>query len=317
MPWLLGVDEAGYGPNLGPFVMTSVACWLPDNHGTADLWQLLAEVVRKEEVAGDSRLAVDDSKRVYSPSRGLAVLERSVHACLGLPPNSLRQWLEALCPDDLGELASEAWFHGATSLPREPGADDFVALAEGFSRVCTEVGDLIWRVRAVVICPDRFNGLAEAADSKGAVLADGLGRLLRWNVDNLPGTDGITVVVDKHGGRNTYAAQLHHALPECVVLAHQESLARSHYVLMGLPRGVKVTFQPRADGEHFCVALASMTSKYLREVLMHEFNSFWADRVPGLKPTAGYPGDASRFLEAIRPALEKMGLGEERIWRKR
>ena len=25
MPWIVGIDEAGYGPNLGPFVMTAVA----------------------------------------------------------------------------------------------------------------------------------------------------------------------------------------------------------------------------------------------------------------------------------------------------
>src|SRR5262249_13611948 len=123
--------------------------------------------------------------------------------------------------------------------------------------------------------------------------------------------------VDKHGGRNTYAAMLQDALPDGLVVAREEGMARSVYGVLGLPRDVRLTFQPRADGEHFCVALASMAGKYLREVLMHEFNQFWLEQVPGLKPTAGYPGDAGRFWEAIRPAAERLGLPEAAVWRRR
>ena len=50
-----------------------------------------------------------------------------------------------------------------------------------------------------------------------------------------------------------------------------------------------------------------MVSKYVRERLMEEFNRFWRERTPGLKPTAGYPGDAKRFYDAIRPTAEKAG----------
>jgi ribonuclease HII len=159
--------------------------------------------------------------------------------------------------------------------------------------------------------------VAEAADSKGAVLAEALGRLLRWNVEHLSGQEPLTVFIDKHGGRNTYAAQLQHGLPDSIVLARQESLARSVYDVQGLHRRLTLTFQPRADAEHFCVALASMTSKYLREVLMREFNAFWLEHVPGLKPTAGYPGDSARFLTAIRPAFERLQLNENAVWRRR
>ena len=73
-----------------------------------------------------------------------------------------------------------------------------------------------------------------------------------------------------------------------------------------------LTIQPRADTEHFCVALASMASKYLRELLMLEFNRFWQSHVADLKPTAGYPGDAARFHEAIRPAARHSGLPKMR-----
>ena len=39
------------GPNLGPFVMTAVACRLPDELAEADLWQTLKAGVRRERRA--------------------------------------------------------------------------------------------------------------------------------------------------------------------------------------------------------------------------------------------------------------------------
>src|SRR5262249_42041986 len=102
-----------------------------------------------------------------------------------------------------------------------------------------------------------------------------------------------------------------------VVVAQEEGMARSVYQVQGLRRAVRLTFQPRADAEHFCVALASMVSKYVREMLMREFNRFWQEQVPGLKPTAGYPMDSARFFAAIRPAVQRLGLPETAVWRRK
>src|SRR5262249_60903847 len=80
MAWIIGIDEAGYGPNLGPFVMTSVACRVPDALQAADLWRVLQAAVRRHTEPADDRLLVEDSKLVYSSARGLLGLETGVLA---------------------------------------------------------------------------------------------------------------------------------------------------------------------------------------------------------------------------------------------
>jgi hypothetical protein len=50
---------------------------------------------------------------------------------------------------------------------------------------------------------------------------------------------------------------------------------------------------------------------------MGEFNHFWQTHVPGLAPTAGYPGDALRFYEAIAPAAGRLGVPESALWRRK
>ena len=105
MAWRIGIDEAGYGPNLGPLVMTAVACQVPDEFLLSDLWDILSRAVcrtrRKKKVA-DCRVMVNDSKLVYSGANGLAELERSVLALLGASSptgwGKISQLIEHLCP---------------------------------------------------------------------------------------------------------------------------------------------------------------------------------------------------------------------------
>ncbi len=319
MPWIVGIDEAGYGPNLGPFVMTSVACRVPE--AGADLWQVLRPAVRQGHEADDGRLIVADSKLVYSTQRGLQHLETTVLAALSsrLPaePCCLRHCVEALAPAAHTELTAEPWYTGISPLPVAGEAARLAPAAAALAQV-SAAGQVTWGVvRSVVVCPARFNQLLDQWGSKGAVLGHALGELLASN--RAPGdpVEPVHFVIDKHGGRNTYAAMLQDAWGEGMVVAHEEGLRRSTYSVLGVGREVHLTFQPRADAEHFCVALASMVSKYLRELLMLEFNRFWQTHVPGLKPTAGYPGDADRFYQQIAAAAARLNLARERLWRRK
>jgi ribonuclease HII len=321
MPWIVGIDEAGYGPNLGPFVMTSVACRLPDPLAGRDLWDVLKTAVRRRDEPDDGRLLVEDSKLVYSTARGLLDLETGVAAtlapCRSGRELSLAQYVDWACPACHPDLRSEPWYSGASSLPVLARPEDFGPAAEEFERACRRE-QVVWGpVCSVVVCPGRFNQILERWDSKGAVLGHALAELLAANRSAEDPAEPVWFFIDKHGGRNTYAALLQNAIPDGLVVAHEEGSRRSVYGVLGLEREIRLTFQPRADAEHFGVALASMLSKYLREVLMREFNHFWLERVPGLKPTAGYPGDAARFFAQIRPVLQELGIPEEFVWRRR
>jgi hypothetical protein len=318
MPWIIGIDEAGYGPNLGPFVMSSVACRVPEDAGT-DLWRLLRPAVRRHTEPADDRFLIEDSKVVYSTSRGLLELERGVLAASPCPPAeplSLSRYLDWVSPAAQSELCREPWYTGGTVLP-VAGAEAMDGCAERFAGACRDSGVTVGLVRSVVVCPARFNALLDRWDSKGAVLGLAMAELVGGNHDPDGGGDAVRFFIDKHGGRNAYAAMLQHAFPDGMVLAREEGRDRSAYTVVGLRRPVELTFEPRADGAHFCVALASMVSKYLREVLMLEFNRFWQAQVPGLKATAGYPGDAVRFFDAIRPACERLGIAEVAVWRRK
>src|SRR4051794_24119515 len=65
--WRIGIDEAGYGPNFGPLVMTAAACRVPDELADGDLWEVLDAAVCRCSMDKERPrpLLVDDSKKVY------------------------------------------------------------------------------------------------------------------------------------------------------------------------------------------------------------------------------------------------------------
>jgi ribonuclease HII len=321
MPWIIGIDEAGYGPNLGPFVMTSAACRVPDKLADANLWKVLRRAVRRPPSQADGRLLVADSKLVYAPMRGLHDLELGVLAVLAPWRNGnggcLAHYVDQLCPANHAELRSEPWYAGTNPLPVAAGKTELEAASARLQKTCSSRQVLWGPARSVVVCPPRFNQVAAQWGSKGAVLALALAELVRANLQLEDEAEPLFFFVDKHGGRNYYAAMIQHAIPEGFVLVHEEGMERSVYSILGLNRNVRIKFQPRAEAQYFCVALASMFSKYLRELLMLEFNRFWEQHVPGIKPTAGYPTDSVRFFRAIKPALLRLQIPKPMVWRQR
>lgn len=314
MSILVGIDEAGYGPNLGPLVQAAVAVRVPERVG--DLWAALADGVCRAIDDDGVRLVIDDSKKVHILTRGLERLERAALAVLG-PCRSLAQLLEAIgCGDSVPYLNEELWYQPGKQIPITFGADEPVA-HEGLTNALRSSGIEISLVRTLVTPTPRFNDLLNQWDSKGAVLAHGLIVLLGEITRALPASEAIDFVIDKHGGRNFYAPIVQTAFPDCWVTPMIESDSESAYRITVADRPINLRFIPRADGECLPVALASMIAKYLREAFMQQFNRYWQERVPDLEPTAGYPNDSKRFYGQIQRAMRQLGVTEHQIWRSR
>lgn len=314
---LIGIDEAGYGPNLGPFIMTAVTCRVPESLANADLWDCLSTAVCRSATNDDERILVDDSKVVYASGKGLRTLEEGVHILLQQATAiSLSQFLEKHGSEEWIDLKSEHWFEGNTDLPLEAELVLITERLQLFQQCCAQ-HQIEWGQAYVeIVCPPRFNTLTEQSNSKGAVLAYTLQSLIR-RICKDNSYQSHHFVSDKHGGRNTYAAILQEGVNEGIVLAEMESAECSRYRVHGIDKEICFTFKPRADASNLCVAAASMISKYLREVLMLEFNQFWKKHLPELRPTAGYPVDAGRFLDEIRSTMNKLGIDKSALWRNR
>ncbi len=168
-------------------------------------------------------------------------------------------------------------------------------------------------VQSRAIFPGPFNDLVRQCGSKGLVLSRATLALAAGLVGSLPGGP-IHVLCDKHGGRNRYLPLLMECFPGPPIEVRAEGRPRSVYRFGPAQHGVEICFQAKAES-HLPAALASMASKYLRELAMRAWNDFWLRRVPGLAPTAGYPQDAVRFKRQIAAVQGQLGIDDDLLWR--
>lgn len=314
MAFQIGIDEAGLGPNLGPYVVTATIWEVPESSPRINLWRALSQVITNEPTAGDARLHLADSKVVFQPGKGMTALEKGVLTALALCCDSLpasdRLLRERLTGQIDHGMDGAPWYaDDDLPVPHDSSADDIFTAAERCRGVLSELGIRLCEIRTAVVEPSRFNELIDRHENKADALSRVSLSLLRYAVERANGRPAIAWC-DKHGGRNRYDLLLADCLDEVLISCVRESAELSAYRI-----GVcEVQFLPRGEA-YLPVALASMVSKYVRELAMVRFNRFWAARLPGLRPTQGYPVDAGRFRAEISAELVRLAILERQFWR--
>lgn len=341
MGYLIGTDEAGYAPNLGPLVISATVWWVPGDPQRADLYKLLGKAVARAPAArkpakvavADSgrngqqrstgrreprRVVLADSKVLYKPPGGLGDLELGLLAALalaGAPPATWREAWKQLDPESAPSLDNQPWhvdYQCDLPLAAERGQVD--RLGSRLRAEAERAGVRLLAVRSRAVFPDRWNDLTDRHNKSTALSVSTL-ELLSQVLATL-GEEPVAVICDKHGGRNFYQPLLQQHVAEHLVEVYGEGPKESIYRWGPAGRRTEVVFRVNAERYLPC-ALASMASKYLRELSMRAFNDYWRRHLPQLRPTAGYPLDAGRFKSDIAAMQQTLGIADRLLWRNR
>ncbi len=314
---LVGIDEAGYGPILGPLVVSSSTFSLPHNLLRADLWQVLRNSVgnRRKRLAG--RMLITDSKKAYSRAMGIRHLERTVLGCLkclGKEPGTMVEVIELLCPDCLERLGAYPWYGDAGKHYLSADSADGEIVSTVFSEDMASNGIELLDMKSYCLDVGYYNKMVASVKNKANVLFSATCGLIQFALDKYEGDD-LQIIVDRQGGRVHYRKHLQRMFGEMELKILRESPSDSSYEMRGGSKSMRLHFVVGADGRFLPVSLASMVSKYLRELLVENMNRYFAGFHCDLRPTAGYWKDGLRFVEDLKTNIPDLRVDMDRLVR--
>ena len=270
-----GIDEAGYGPLLGPLAIVLVAAEVADGVDPAGAFAAAGTLV-------------GDSKAIHT-SGDLRAIEQVALAGLAWLTGSAPA-TAAACFTLLGEdesLRDDPWLHGAAELG--------LPIAAPTSATWTRAGVTPRSVAGALVHPAALNQAARAGTNRATLELERIGVLLR----GLAPHPRRSVICDRLGGRRYYRDALLAVWPTAMVLIDDEAVVCSAYRVAHAASETQMSFRVSGEQASPFVALASCIAKYARELHMLLLNRWWTAQVPGLRATAGYGSDAHRWLSDV------------------
>ena len=323
---LIGVDEAGYGPSMGPLTICATAWRVPGSFDACKMTSLLEpEFLAKPIKSNSTHVPIGDSKKIHREAlavEGLILGARFL--CYEIDGTIHSEWdsnIAAFARQDWERLASIPWYAKRQSIYFATLDKAIVDQCDYFHAASAKLRThsiALTGIRMRVIDEVEFNRQVDRTGNKSTLLSEASLALVKQVISEYAreGED-IEVYCDKHGGRNRYQAILTFMFDEEWFASEVESRACSRYSAKWDGHSIQIQF--KVDGDSiFPSAAASIIAKWTREELMERLNGFWETKVAGaIAPSAGYYVDAMRFAAQIADTASKLGLDRDLWWRKK
>jgi ribonuclease HII len=317
-----GIDEAGYGPMLGPLCVACTAFSVREHDldkGAPNLWTLLKAAVTRKKSDRKNRIAVEDSKTLLV--QGADQCERVRHLERGVLAFASRlRETPVTCGEYLQFIGAAAptqrWYESVSPMPVGCAREELRIASAMLHRALDKAGVNIELMRCEAIDVDAFNAQVDVTHSKATVNFAAAMRLAATVWRKWPG-DNPRIVIDRQGGRTHYRQDLQFCFPDATLSILEESDRTSRYQLAQADSTMTISFVTGSESLHFPAALASMTAKLTRELMMIRMNRFFTGLMPELKPTAGYVQDARRYLQDIEPVIRREAIDVRHLVRSR
>jgi ribonuclease HII len=317
MAVIVGIDEAGFGPILGPLVVSASVFSLPQQLLNKDFWQVLRKSVggRPRHLAG--RVLIADSKKAFSKSLGIKHLQRTVLACLkclGKEPVTLTELLSLVSADCLQRLSGYPWYKDAGAQQISVNKTDVAIAASVLQDDLVSNKLKLLELKSCCLDVAYYNKMVSAVRNKASVLFTATCALINSAFDSFA-ADGLHIIIDRQGGRVRYRRPLQRMFPDMQLKILKETPAASSYELLRDGKQMRLHFAVGADDRFLPVALASMLSKYLRQLLIENINRYFTGFGAELKPTAGYWKDGLRFIEDLKQNIPHVAYDSNQLIR--
>jgi ribonuclease HII len=320
---LVGIDENGLGPRLGPLVVTAV--WARTTEAGATRATRRPRGGMRDRL-GDSKGLVSHGDVALAEAWARAIAARTARERAGhaggpgaapieTPDALLRalsldgdEVLRAPCPR---EHEAQCWTTAGEAF--QAGADLVAEVERDLARL--ERGGVdVRRARCVVACTRRLNEAVGRGLSRFDVDLHSMERLA-LDAREQAGRD-VVALCGKVGGYDRYSAAFGPTSGRLHAVVC-EGRARSEYAFPGLGR---IAFVRDADDRHLIVSMASLVGKWVRELLMARIVRHHRAVAAGgagsggaeLPDASGYHDPVTaRFVEATRLTRRSTGLPDD------